>query len=85
MTEWLNWTEKSLQIAEERREAKGKGEREGYTELNAEFLRIAQRAKKAFLNEHCKKVDENNRIRETRELFKKSGDTSKLYIVTLLI
>ena len=53
--------------------------------MNAEFLRIAQREKKAFLNEHCKKVEKSNRTRKTRELFKKNGDTSMLYIVSLLI
>ena len=56
---WLS--EKALQIAEERREAKSKGERERYTELNAEFQRIARRGKKAFFNEQCKEVEENNR------------------------
>ena len=78
-------SEDALQIAEEGREAKGKGERERYTQMNAEFPRIAQREKKAFLNEHCKKVEKSNRTRKTRELFKKNGDTSMLYIVSLLI
>ena len=55
---WL--TEEALQIAEERREAKGKGERERYTQLNAELQRIARRDKKLFLNEQCKEVEENN-------------------------
>ena len=77
-------SEEALQIAEERREVKGKGERERYTQLNARFLRIMQREKKAFLNEHGKKVEKNDR-RKTRELVKKNGDTSKLYAVTLLI
>ena len=66
--------EEDLQIAEERREVKGKGERESYTQLNAEFQRIAKRDKKVFLNEQCKEVEENNRMGKTRELFKKIGD-----------
>ena len=53
-------SEEALQIAEERREAKGKGERERYTQLNAELQRIARRDKKLFLNEQCKEVEENN-------------------------
>ena len=60
MTKWLS--EEVLQIAEERREAKGKGERERYTQLNAKFLRIARRDKKAFLNEQGKKIEENNKM-----------------------
>ncbi|KAF7254638.1 Craniofacial development protein 2, partial [Varanus komodoensis] len=69
---WLS--EEALQIAEERREAKGKGERERYTQFNAEFQRIARRDKNAFLNEQCKEIEENNRIGRTRDLFKKIGD-----------
>ena len=65
---WLS--EKGLQIAEERREAKSKGERERYIQLNAEFQRIVKRDKKAFLNEQCKE-QENNRMGKTRDLFKK--------------
>ena len=53
--------EEALQIAEKRREAKGKGEREGYTQTNAEFQRIARRDKKAFLSDQCKEIEENNR------------------------
>ena len=60
--------EKPLQIAEERREAKGKGERERYTQLNAEFQRIARRDKKVYLNEQCKETEENNRMKKTRNL-----------------
>ena len=67
--------EQALQIAEKRREAKGKEEREKYTQLNAEFQRIARRDKKAFLNEQCKEIEENNRMGNTRGLFKKTGDT----------
>ena len=64
-----------LQIAEKRREDKGKGEKERYTHLNAEFQRIARRDKKAFLSERCKETEENNRMRKTRNLFKKIRDT----------
>ena len=64
-------SEEALQIAEERREVKGRGEMEKYIQLNAEFQRIARRDKKAFLNEQCKEIEENNRMRRTRDLFKK--------------
>ena len=70
---WLS--EKALQIAEKRREAKGKGEKERYIHLNAEFQKIARRDKKAFLNNHCKEIEENNRLGKTRDLFKKIKDT----------
>ena len=63
--------EEVLQIAEERREAKGKGEKERYIHLNAEFQRIARRYNKAFLSVQCKEVEENNRMGKTRDLFKK--------------
>jgi len=63
-----------LTIAEKRREAKGKGEKEKYTHLNAEFQRIARRDKKAFLRDQCKEIEENNRIGKTRDLFKKIRD-----------
>ena len=63
-------TEEALQIAEKRRDAKGKGENERYTHLNAEFQRIARRNKKAF-NHQCKEIEENNRMGKTRDLFKK--------------
>ena len=66
--------EKSLQIAVNR-EVKGKGERERYTHLNAEFQRIARRDKKAFLSDQCKEIEENNRMEKTRDLFKKIRDT----------
>ena len=58
-------SEEALQTAEKRREAKGKGERERYNQLNAEFQRIAKREKKVFLNEQCKEIEENNRMRKT--------------------
>ena len=68
-------SEEALQIAEKRREAKGKGEKEIYTHLNAEFQRIARRDKKAFLSDQCKEIEENNRMGKTRDLFKKIRDT----------
>ena len=66
---WLS--EEALQIAEERRDAKGKGKKERYTHLNAKFQRIARRDKKAFLSDQCKEREENNRMVKTRDLFKK--------------
>ena len=70
---WLS--EEALQIAEERREAQGKGEKERYKHLNAEFQRIARRDKKAFFSDQHKEIEENNRIGRTRDLFKKIRDT----------
>ena len=70
---WLS--EKALQIAEKRREAKGKGEKERYTYLNGEFQRAARREKKAFLSDQCKDIEENSRMGKTRELFKKIRGT----------
>ena len=67
-------SEEALQIAEKRREAKGKGEKERYTHLNAEFQRIERRDKKAFLRSQCKEIEENNRMGKTRDLFKKIRD-----------
>ena len=69
---WL--PDEALQIAVNRREAKSKGEKERYTHLNAEFQRIASRDKKAFLNNQCKEIQENNRMGKTRDLFKKIRD-----------
>ena len=69
---WLS--EEDLQIAEKRREAKGKGEKERYTHLNLEFQRIARRDKKEFLSDHCKETEENNRMGNNRDLFKKIRD-----------
>ena len=60
-----------MQIAEKRREVKGKGEKERYTHLNADFQRIARRDKKVFLSEQCKEIHEKNKMRRTRDLFKK--------------
>ena len=68
-------SEEALQIAEKRREVKGKGEKERYTHLNAEFQRIARRDKKAFFSDQCKETQENNRMGKTRDLFKKIRDT----------
>ena len=70
---WLS--EEALQIAEKRREAKGKGKKERCTHLNAEFQRIARRGEKAFLSDQCKEIKENNRTGKTRDLFKKIKDT----------
>ena len=70
---WL--FEDTLQIAEKRREAKDKGEKERYTHLNAELQRITRRDKKAFLGDQCKEIEENNRMGKTRDLFKKIRDT----------
>ena len=72
-SKWLS--EEALQIAEKRRGTKGKGEKERYIHLNAEFQRIARRDKKAFLSDQCKEIDENNGMRKTRDLFKKIRDT----------
>ena len=68
-------SEEALQIAEKRREAKGTGEKERYSHLNAEFQRIARRDKKAVLNDQLKEIEENNRMGKTRDLFKKIRDT----------
>ena len=73
------WFEEALQIAEERREVKRKGEREKYTQLNADFMRIAKREKNVFFNEQCKEIAENNRMRKTKDLFKKSGDIKGVF------
>ena len=70
---WLS--EEALQIAVKRRDAKGKGEKERYTHLNAEFQRITRRDKKAFLSNQCKEIEENNRMGMFIELFKKIRDT----------
>ena len=69
---WLS--EEALQIAEKRRDANGKGEKERYTHLNAEFQRVARKHKKAFLSDQCKEIEENNRMGKNRDLFKKIRD-----------
>ena len=77
---WLS--EEALQIAgkkKKKREMKGEGEKERYTHLNAEFQRIAKRDKKAFLSDKCKEIEENNRMRKTREHFKKIRDTKGIF------
>ena len=78
---WLS--EEALHIAEKTREAKGKGEREIYTHLNAEFQGIARRDKKAFLSDQCKEIEENNRMGKTRDLFKKIRDTKGTFHVKM--
>ena len=72
-TKWLS--EEALQIAVDRREAKGKREKERYTHLNAKFQRIARIAKKAFLSDQCKDIEENNRMGKSSDLFQKIRDT----------
>ena len=74
---WLS--EEALQIAMNRREAKGKGEKERYTHLNVEFQRMARRDKKAFLSDECQEIKENNRMGKTRDLFKKIRDTRRTF------
>ena len=74
---WL--TEEALQIAEKRREAKGKREKERYSHLNAEFQRTAKRDKKAFLSDQCKQTEENDRMGKTRDLFKKIRATKGIF------
>ena len=74
---WLY--EEALQIAEKRRKVKSKGEKKRYTHLNAEFQRISQRDKKAFLSDQCKEIEENNRMGKTRGLFKKIRDTKGIF------
>ena len=74
---WLS--EKALQIAVKRREAKSKGEKERDTHLNTEFQRITRRDKNAFFNDQCKEIEENNRMGKTRDLFKKIRDTKGIF------
>ena len=71
--------QEALQIAEETKEVKGKGEKERYTQLNKEFQGIARRDKKAFLNEQCKETEENNRMGKTRDIFKKTGVIKQIF------
>ena len=72
-------SEEALKIAEKRKDVKGKGGKERYTHLNAEFQRIARRDKKAFLSDQCKEIEENNRMEKTRDLFKKIRDTKGIF------
>ena len=74
---WLS--EEALQIAVKRREAKGKGEKERYTHLNAEFQRLAKRDKKAFLSDQCKEIEENDRMGKTRDISRKIRDTKGIF------
>ena len=74
---WLS--DEALQIAEKRREVKGKGEKERYTHLNAEFQRITRRDKKAFLSDQCKEIEEKNRMGKARDLVKKIRDTKGIF------
>ena len=78
---WLS--EEALQIAVKRREMKGKGEKERYSHLNAEFQITARRDKKAFLSDQCKEMEENNRMGKTRVLLKKIGDTKETFHVNM--
>ena len=73
-------SEKDLQIAMKRREAKGKGKKDRYMHLNAEFQRKARRDKKAFLSDQCKEIEENNRMGRTRDLFKIIRDIWELFM-----
>ena len=72
-------SEEALQIPEKRREVKGKGEKERYTYLNAEFQRIARSNNKAFFSDQCKEIEENNRMGKTRDLFKKIRDSKEIF------
>ena len=73
--------EEALQIAVNRREAKGKGEKERYTYLNADFQRTAKKDKKAFFSDQCKEIEENNKMGKTRDLFKRIRDSSREYFL----
>ena len=75
---WLS--EEALQTAMKRREVKGKGEKERYTHLNAEFQRITMRDKKAFLSDQCKEIEENNRMGKTRDLFRKLEKPREIFM-----
>ena len=75
-----NWlSEEALQIALKRKQVKGKGEKERYTHVNAEFQRIARGDEKAFLSDQCKEIEENNRMGKTKDLFKKIRDTKGIF------
>ena len=77
---WL--CDEALQIAKKRREAKSKGEKERYTHLNVEFQRIVRRDKKAFLSDQCKEIKDNNRMGESRDIFKKIRDTKGTFPIS---
>ena len=76
-------SQEALQLAEERRKAKDKGEREKYTQLNSEVQRTTRRDKKAFLSEQCKEIEENNRMGKTRDLLKKIRDTKRIFNIRI--
>ena len=78
---WLS--DEGFQIAEKRREATVKGKKDRDTHLNAEFLRIAKRDKKAFLSDQCKEIEENNRMGKTRDRFKKMRDTKGIFLTKM--
>ncbi|MES8989486.1 hypothetical protein ABEQ04_12230, partial [Cutibacterium acnes] len=80
---WLS--QEALQISEKRREVKGKGEKERYTHLNAEFQRIARKDKKAFFSDQCKEIEEKNRMGKTRDLFKKIRDTKGTFHAKMVL
>ena len=81
---WAKWlSEETSQTAMKRKEVKGKGEKERYTHLNAEFQRKARREKKAFLSDQCKEREEKNRMGKTRDLFKKIRDTKGMLSATV--
>ena len=76
-------SEEALGIAEKRREAKGRGEKERYTHLSSEFQRTARRDEKTFLSDQCKEIEENNRMGKTRDLFKKIRDTKGAFLAKM--
>ena len=76
-------SEEAIQTAMKRREVKGKGEKERYVHLNAEFQRIARRDEKAFLSYQCKEIEENNRLGKTRDLFEKVRDTKGTFLAKM--
>ena len=80
-SKWLS--EEALKIAEKRREVKGKGEKERYTQLNAEFQRIARRDKQVFSSEQCREIEGHNRMGKTRDLFKIIGDTKQIFLAKI--
>ena len=78
-------SEEALQIAEKRRDTKGKGEKERYTHINAKLQRIARRDKKAFFSHQCKEIQENNRMGKTRDFFKKIRDTKGIFHAKMVL
>ena len=78
---WLSG--EALQITVKRKEVKGKGEKESYTDLNAEFQRIARRDKRAFLSDQCKEIEENNKMGKNRDIFKKIRNTNGIFLAKM--